>query len=854
MIRFVSVWLLSGPAVVLGNSPPIISSLPVVSADTVVADDTTLYDVTMTASDADGYDDLRCLRVLFNLTEASPDDTLGRGYMAWGRTDGDITQYGGSWVLDDATGGGRWGYRTDAWGGTTYLTPGSCSMATAGSASGGTGTRTVTWTFTAKPAWAFNPLMNDADAWTADYSSNVGWADNPVEFDVVASPCVTWSATPRPPIVSNPTPTTLDVAIDPDDSATDFFAIRIAPDLHDKAYMQADGSVGAAAQWQTKANWGQTTVSGLMWDTSYTFSVRAAYNSPGNCPSPFGPGADGTTEAEVPLIDFHQGTPFSPWTRGQCPYRSVAAGTWAWDALWDLTIGSMGRGLAGGLDADCYDWRDIDSGSGWGTPEWSGRFTTLEFLQAARDHNATPVITANAFGGGYRDWTRDGVFVCQTVNPDGLATDWVRYTNFIVQNYRQGQEGSLTGEDLRVYNSIVNWGGKPKLLAPDEGAVPRVEYWEIGNEPEVPGYGDFLTDHYLSPTDYRDRYKLISTAMKALDPTLKFGPCLTNPSDPNGSGQWLNALAGDPTIPIDFVAYHPYYNLKSNWGNPAGMTDALTAFKAYLVTRTEGIRTIMAQHGRSGYELMATEWNPMNWDATGQQQRSVAQGLGTVEGVFTFAENDVLAAHFWEQPQSKLAVRDAFSAMRDHLGDTLVSNIQLMGLSPENVNWRIYASKQSGQDNTLMIWGLNFNEDEPVEVDLTLAPSRIESAVLKRYGIPGGDTSLMSSSGMVWEQEDITAGFNTANFRFPMEDAEVTLLILSIAPVPPVDFDRDGDVDQSDFGRFQACLTGPGVPQTDPDCRDANLDGDSDVDQDDFGIFEGCMSGANMPADPDCAG
>jgi len=40
-------------------------------------------------------------------------------------------------------------------------------------------------------------------------------------------------------------------------------------------------------------------------------------------------------------------------------------------------------------------------------------------------------------------------------------------------------------------------------------------------------------------------------------------------------------------------------------------------------------------------------------------------------------------------------------------------------------------------------------------------------------------------------------------------------------PMLPGDFDRDGDVDQEDFGRFQACLTGRAVPVTDPNCLDA---------------------------------
>ena len=63
------------------------------------------------------------------------------------------------------------------------------------------------------------------------------------------------------------------------------------------------------------------------------------------------------------------------------------------------------------------------------------------------------------------------------------------------------------------------------------------------------------------------------------------------------------------------------------------------------------------------------------------------------------------------------------------------------------------------------------------------------------------------------------------------------------------DFDGDGDVDQEDFGYFQACYSGPGIlPET--GCEDADLNGDDDVDLDDFAIFESCVGGANQP--PGC--
>jgi len=69
----------------------------------------------------------------------------------------------------------------------------------------------------------------------------------------------------------------------------------------------------------------------------------------------------------------------------------------------------------------------------------------------------------------------------------------------------------------------------------------------------------------------------------------------------------------------------------------------------------------------------------------------------------------------------------------------------------------------------------------------------------------------------------------------------------------PADFDRDGDVDMEDFGRFQACLTGPYVPQNDPNCANARLDGDTDVDQADMTRFLHCLTGPAIPANPNCA-
>ncbi|MBN2129424.1 MAG: hypothetical protein JW741_08000, partial [Sedimentisphaerales bacterium] len=71
-------------------------------------------------------------------------------------------------------------------------------------------------------------------------------------------------------------------------------------------------------------------------------------------------------------------------------------------------------------------------------------------------------------------------------------------------------------------------------------------------------------------------------------------------------------------------------------------------------------------------------------------------------------------------------------------------------------------------------------------------------------------------------------------------------------PLIPGDCARDGDVDQDDYLFFEACATGPGIPQLDSGCACALLDTDADVDQSDFAVFQRCYSGENVPVEPNC--
>ncbi|MBP7934146.1 MAG: hypothetical protein KA354_05800 [Phycisphaerae bacterium] len=69
-----------------------------------------------------------------------------------------------------------------------------------------------------------------------------------------------------------------------------------------------------------------------------------------------------------------------------------------------------------------------------------------------------------------------------------------------------------------------------------------------------------------------------------------------------------------------------------------------------------------------------------------------------------------------------------------------------------------------------------------------------------------------------------------------------------------VDYDWDGDVDQADFGHFQACYTGAAQQGAlaQIQCGDADLNGDGVVNGGDLDVFKGCFSGPEVPVDPTC--
>ena len=85
----------------------------------------------------------------------------------------------------------------------------------------------------------------------------------------------TLAAAPGVLVVSNPMQTTLDVTVNATTENSNPASTEYAIQEAGGQYVQANGTLGATAVWQTAAVWSTTTVTGLNFSTSYSFSAKA---------------------------------------------------------------------------------------------------------------------------------------------------------------------------------------------------------------------------------------------------------------------------------------------------------------------------------------------------------------------------------------------------------------------------------------------------------------------------------------------------------------------------------------------------------------------------------------------------
>jgi hypothetical protein len=102
------------------------------------------------------------------------------------------------------------------------------------------------------------------------------------------APAVTWASS-----------TSLNVNVDPGCNSANSsaqYAISIGGGAYTLGthYVQANGTVGTTAVWQTDATWGTKTVTGLSTGTTYTFQIKARYDGTYTQATNLGAGANGT--------------------------------------------------------------------------------------------------------------------------------------------------------------------------------------------------------------------------------------------------------------------------------------------------------------------------------------------------------------------------------------------------------------------------------------------------------------------------------------------------------------------------------------------------------------------------------
>lgn len=446
---------------------------------------------------------------------------------------------------------------------------------------------------------------------------------------------------------------------------------------------------------------------------------------------------------------------------------------------WEVCNGSIARGVAQGLDADTYNWQDESHKTPYPTDP-----TTLGWLRDARDHNSQPLLTANIRGIGTGDYDNFQYTDMSTSTLATLAANWVNYTNNIVQNYRQGQPRPPA---VAVSLNQLSWGGEDKLLAFGEAAVPKVTRWEIGNEPECPGQPG-TTYYYISPEDYVPRYKAISAAMLAQDPTIKVGACSS------GATSQLAAVLADPTAKVDFISYHPYGNQVLT--SAAGLRN----LKGMNTTYYNNEVAALATNGRpTSTPIIASEWNPqamVGHVETEPQFNSMAQALAVAETVFTFAELGLEGANFWPRPANfgkEMPAYKVFQALENHIGDKLVYSWS-GGLPAQLSNTRLYVTKDT-ETQEVVLWGLNFSNsaDTTVNVDLSNLGFPTTSGTLMSLGWTSdtvatyGPTALTNPYGVFdidppyidWTSSLLT-DLNTSNLTLSLPHSTVTALILSV--------------------------------------------------------------------------
>jgi len=271
----------------------------------------------------------------------------------------------------------------------------------------------------------------------------------------------------------------------------------------------------------------------------------------------------------------------------------------------------------GGSLADLYHWKDgIGSKKSrkknsrfHGQGDDTILFGTAEFLTLTTKLNAEPLITVNIASGNAKE-----------------AADWVKLTN------------------------ITRIKDKTGTL------LPRVKYWEIGNEPYL--IGDEHKELAMMPEEYARRANLFIKSMKAVDPSIVVGIPLRSDTlggTPATPLQGFNVkVLKNMTQPFEYVSLHNAY-FPYIWESvPDINTLYLSAMSASKFVKEDIEHTkkqLKEFFPNRNINIAITEYNAFFTIGKGKSDGYISSKLGAlyVADMLALFSNmqDILMANYW---------------------------------------------------------------------------------------------------------------------------------------------------------------------------------------------------------------
>jgi hypothetical protein len=183
-------------------------------------------------------------------------------------------------------------------------------------------------------------------------------------------------------------------------------------------------------------------------------------------------------------------------------------------------------------------------------------------------------------------------------------------------------------------------------------------------------------------------------------------------------------------------------------------------------------------------------------------------------------------------------------------GANIFSTSEVLGVGPQTcpiymVPWQLANTRAEaiGSDHASIRWNTATSVGSTVDYGTTTSYG---NTVSNPAAVTAHDILLTSLLPQTRYYYRVTSG----SLVYP-PPAEAAGVYFATLPGHPGDFNLDNDVDQEDYGHFQACFSGSAIPAG-PGCSNADLDVDTDVDQNDFTLFMNCWSGPNVPNNLNC--